>query len=116
MQRGKALDEESEVGLVEAFIDNFADENLGEDEVHTEGGDEADDVETTAKAEEECKSQVCWCGHLNITFAHNSYSGKEDVRHGIISNAGKRIRDFAGQVRTTPASGSVLLLTTPQNI
>ena len=48
------VDAESEGGG-EAAAEDVADENLGEDEEPAEQGDEANDVETTAKTEEECK-------------------------------------------------------------
>ena len=65
-RRGKRppyVEDETESGLAEAVSKNMADDFLGEDEEPMERGGEADDLETTAKAEEECTSHP-----MRVTF------------------------------------------------
>lgn len=54
--RGVDANDETEDGGVETLPEDIADENIGEDEEPAERADEADEPETAAKAEEECKS------------------------------------------------------------
>lgn len=85
-KRALNAEDETEAGLLEVSAENIADVNLGEDEESAERGDEVDDAESTAKAEEECKLQVRRCSFL-IIFADNVRSCKEDVSHGVVGDA-----------------------------